>query len=293
MTALEKPLVAVEFLRKLRGGSQSILVRADDGFLYVAKFLRNLQGPNLLFNEAMGTELFRAYGLSVPEWRPILVNKLFLDRNSACWFETESGRVRPEPGLCFASRFLGGAADGIWEILPGSYFRRVSNRMAFGLAWLLDVCARHSDNRQAVFVRAQDGNLRAVFIDHGGMFGGPCGTAQPPPICSRYLDPRIYEDMILGFRRESDILDEKYLWDRLRALPADWRSASAIEQFSACIRRLTDPASISQVCQAIVDLCRRDSIRDEADSRRVERIAEAVLCAGLRRPRTLRRELIR
>ena len=169
MTALEKPLVAVEFLRKLRGGSQSILVRADDGFLYVAKFLRNLQGPNLLFNEAMGTELFRAYGLSVPEWRPILVNKLFLDRNSACWFETESGRVRPEPGLCFASRFLGGAADGIWEILPGSYFRRVSNRMAFGLAWLLDGApATRTTDRPFSFARKMATSER-FSIHHGGM----------------------------------------------------------------------------------------------------------------------------
>lgn len=46
------------FLKALRGGSQSILAQANDGQLYVVKFANNLQGKNLLFNEAAGSMLY-------------------------------------------------------------------------------------------------------------------------------------------------------------------------------------------------------------------------------------------
>ena len=86
-----KPL---QYIRKLRGGSQPILVRADDGLVYVVKFSNNLQGPNLPFNEALGTELFRVAGFNVPKWRLVEVSDDFIDRNPSCWMETECGKLR-------------------------------------------------------------------------------------------------------------------------------------------------------------------------------------------------------
>ncbi len=68
MIALGKdPVVVTQYVRNLRGGSQPILARASDGFLYVVKFANNLQGPNLLFNESAGSELYLACGLPIPE----------------------------------------------------------------------------------------------------------------------------------------------------------------------------------------------------------------------------------
>ena len=130
------------FVRKLPGGSQSILARACDGFQYVVKFANNLQGPNLLFNESAGSELYRACGLPVPEWRPIEVSDSFLDKNPDCWMQTEKGYLRPASGLCFGSRFLGGNDKRLFEILPGSMFNRVHNQVNFWLAWLIDVMRR-------------------------------------------------------------------------------------------------------------------------------------------------------
>ncbi len=293
MCALGDIGIAVEFVRKMRGGSQPILVRANDGLLYVVKFVRNLQGPNLLFNEVIGTELYRTFGLPVPKWRPILVTDLFLDRNSSCWFQTESGPIRPAAGLCFGSRFLGGTGEAVWEILPGCYFDRVSNRRVFGLAWLLDVCAEHSDNRQAIYLHTPGGNLHAVFIDHGSMFGGPCACDQPHPIASRYLDPRVYTEQRVGeFRRGSDMLNSRSLWNLLRALPSDWYSASALERFSACVSRLADPESLRQVRESIADLCQRTCTRDRIDGQRDNTLALAVLCAGIRRAGTRRKAVV-
>src|ERR1035437_3359153 len=101
-----EPALLVHCVQKLRGGSQPVLAAANDGQLYVVKFTNNLQGPNLAFNESMGTELYRICGLPVPSWRAILVTASFIDQNPGCWIETAEGKLRPKEGVCFGSQFL-------------------------------------------------------------------------------------------------------------------------------------------------------------------------------------------
>ncbi len=263
MDALVKdPVFVTQYIRSLRGGSQPILAQASDGFQYVVKFANNLQGPNLLFNESAGCELYRACGLPVPKWRPLEVSKSFLDRNSACWIQTEEGRLRPASGLCFGSRFLGGPGRRILEILPGSSFKRVRNRTSFWLAWLIDVCAEHVDNRQAVFEEAADGWLDAWFVDHGHLFGGPRADSKRYFGASRYLDQRIYEgvtsEVLLGFQGVLEALDTDKLWQQIEAIPAEWHYALARGGFERCLQRLATPSLVQHVVEAIVgDLERR------------------------------------
>ena len=73
------------FVRRLPGSSQAILAEADDGELYVVKFLNNLQGPNLLFNETIGTELYHLARIPVPRYRGLMVTASFLDQNPSCY----------------------------------------------------------------------------------------------------------------------------------------------------------------------------------------------------------------
>src|ERR1035437_3514301 len=101
-------LFLIRFIRKLRGGSQPILAEASDGLLYVVKFINNLQGPNLLFNESAGSEIFHANALAVPSWKPIFISDSFLDHNPDSWMQTPTGLLRLVSGLCFGSQFLGG-----------------------------------------------------------------------------------------------------------------------------------------------------------------------------------------
>ena len=137
----KEPAVVTQFIRKVRGASQAILARASDGKLYVVKFRNNRQGPNLLFNECMGTELYLQAGLPVPSWRPMVLTSQFTDRNPGCWIETPNGHVRPEPGLCFGSRFLGGGDIRLFEILPGNSFRAFGTELTSGSHGSL-TCAR-------------------------------------------------------------------------------------------------------------------------------------------------------
>ena len=249
---------AAKFVRKLRGGSQPILVAASDGCYYVVKFLNNLQGPNLLFNDALGSELFRLAGLLVPEWRFVHISEDFLDQNPGCWMETEYGRRRPKAGFCFGSRFLELKDFSTYEILSENKFSRIINRRDFWIAWVLDVFCGHSDNRQAIFVEASTKFLYAYFIDHGHLFGGPLGTDFPNFLASRYLDRRIYanattkdaddvQNMIHG-------LDWAALSNTVRGLPAEWITETAIARFEHFTTQISNSALFENAVHTILDL---------------------------------------
>ncbi len=257
MSALgEKPAFLTHHIRNLRGDSQPILAEASDGLLHVVKFTNNLQGPNLQFNESMGTELYRLSNLPVPCWRPLLVTRKFLDKNPACRIETPYGNLRPAEGLCFGSRFLGSCNIRLLEIIPQSSMKRVGNLTDFWMAWLLDICAGHADNRQAIF-RQENGLLDAIFLDHGHMFGGPKGDRRLPFEACRYLDRRIYADIpfkyVSDLRRIAVNLDTDKLWKVMQQLPAEWKTDSAVEKFAECLDALSKPYLIEGVLETIVD----------------------------------------
>lgn len=249
--------LVTRYLRNLHGDSQPILVEANDGHLYVVKLTDNLHGPHLLFNESMGTELYRACGLPVAPWKALKVTGSFLDRNLACWSETLQGRLRPAAGLYFGSRFLGGQGHRLFEILPGSYFQRVKNAADFWRAWMLDVCADHSDVRQAIFREELSGQLEAVFIDFGHMFGGATGIDPfRHVLTSRYRDERIYAPIkpksLLQLRKIADTLDVDQLWRQLAAIPDEWTTRSAIQNFTECLNRLSNASSLERTLDAMV-----------------------------------------
>jgi hypothetical protein len=252
-------------IRKLRGGSQPVLVQADDGSIYVVKFFNNLQGPNLLFIESMGTELFGACGLRVPSWKLVRVTDAFIDRYPECWIQTSNGSIRPSAGLCFGSRFLGMAETRLFEILPGAAFQRIRNRASFWLSWLVDICAEHADNRQAIFVKGADSRLLAHFVDNGHLFGGPEGHRKVHFSASRYLDPRIYPNVssmhLLSLTKTLGAIDADRLRLQIGALPEDWKTASAIQAFDRCMQRLSQPVLLEHLTDAIVDsVARRTKI---------------------------------
>jgi hypothetical protein len=247
------------FIRNLRGGSQSILALASDGLYYVVKFQENPQGANLLFNECIGTELYRACGLPVPSWKPLSVSDSFLDQNKSCWMQTPEGPIRPSSGLCFGSQFLGADGVAVLEILPGNSFKRVINPGSFWLAWLVDICAMHADNRQALFLQSGDGWLEVFFVDHGHLFGGPKGQQRPNFLVSRYLDPRIYQGgssrYLFDTLERVTAIDVDRLWQKVKAVPEEWKTKSALEGFEKCLGRLTNADLLRNVADTIVETC--------------------------------------
>src|SRR5258708_18842010 len=56
----------VQHLRRMRGGSQSHLLRASDGAHYVTKFMNNPQHVRVLAKEMLATNLGLRLGLPMP-----------------------------------------------------------------------------------------------------------------------------------------------------------------------------------------------------------------------------------
>jgi hypothetical protein len=249
---------ALLHIRKLRGGSQPILVRANDGFFYIVKFINNLQGANVLFNEALGTELFRGVGLPAPEWRAINLTDEFIDRNPACWMETEDGRRRPQAGWCFGSRFLAKRNSDVFEVLPERCFSRIANRSDFWTAWVLDTLCGHTDNRQTLFLQSRSKRLEAYFIDHGHLFGGVSGADSPSPIASRYLDPRIYSVASTGDADDIVKRIQCLNLEQLRAvannLPEPWSTEAGKLSFARFARRISDPILLRSAVHFILHI---------------------------------------
>ena len=58
-------LLAVQHVRRMRGGAQAQLMRCSDGRLYVVKFRNNPQSVRVLANEYLVTHLAQRIGLPV------------------------------------------------------------------------------------------------------------------------------------------------------------------------------------------------------------------------------------
>ncbi len=279
-------VTALQYIRKLRGGSQPILVQASDGFLYVVKFNNNLQGDNLAFNESMGSELFNMCGLPGPSWAAVWISEEFISRNRGCWMETSEGLRRPRAGWCFGSQFLGLSDAPLLEILPGSSFRRIRERENFWKAWILDIFSNHADHRQTLFLRDEAGWLDAYFIDHGHLFGGPQGTADPSFLASRYLDLRIYPEVSITdcnrIQQALEFIDRVELTHTAESLPEEWITPSAALRFKDFLERICDAALLRNIRYFILDSANgKGEDFEQRYARPIARCGNAMLCAQI------------
>lgn len=278
--------VVARYIRKLRGGSQPILAQATDGRLYVVKFTNNPQGPNVCFNESVGSELYRACGLAGPPWKPLFISDSFLDQNPDCWMQTAEGSQRPVSGLCFGSRYLSGGGMQLSELIFKTSIRRVSNHRSFWLAWLIDICADQTDNRQAVFLESpKERQLKAFFIDHGHLFGGPKGDLREHFISCGYLDSRLYQSVssqqLLQFQRVVRNVDVDRVWRSARALPEAWKTPSALDRLSQCLYRLSDRGLLRRIVDSMVDAIERTNGSEHQKRQGRRKLPVRVLCLGV------------
>jgi hypothetical protein len=190
-------LSANKYIRKMKGGSQSILVRANDGKHYVVKMTDNPIGSNVLANESMGSSIAKAVGLPVAEAKGIVISDSFIDSHPDLWFKLPSGTRRPKKGVHFGSQLVGqtSGAERPTEYVSPSRVHLITNREAFLGMYILDIWANHQDNRQAVFRRRPDNTQEAFFIDHGHMFGGPEWNFKETSLSALHLELAIYTDL--------------------------------------------------------------------------------------------------
>jgi hypothetical protein len=165
-------VIAIQHIRRMRGGAQSHLMLASDNHLYVVKFRNNPQHVRVLANELLATRLAAAVGLAVPPSEVIEVTEWLIQNTPDLTIEQRGGAQRCQAGLHFASRWVGGLMPGqTVDYLPQEQLLEVRNLGEFAGILALDKWTCNINGRQAVFQKGRrERRYQATFIDQGYCF---------------------------------------------------------------------------------------------------------------------------
>src|SRR5277367_3549713 len=132
-------VVAVKHLRRMRGGSQSHLMRCSDGHFYVVKFRNNPQHLRVLANEMLATRLAERAGLPVPATEVVEVDEWLVEHTPELNIQLAHNTIRCQPGLQFGSRYVVSPLEGqVLDYLPAEMLNMVRNREAFAGMLVVD-----------------------------------------------------------------------------------------------------------------------------------------------------------
>ena len=101
-------VLAVQQIRRMRGGAQGQLMLGADGQVYVVKFQNNPQHVRVLANEFLASRIAAAAGLTAPETVLVEVSNWLVENTPELEMDLGRTRVRCSTGLQFGSRFVAG-----------------------------------------------------------------------------------------------------------------------------------------------------------------------------------------
>ena len=235
------PINACGYVRKMRGGAQSHLVRAEDGHFYVVKFQNNPQHRRILINEWLAAEFLRYLQILTPETAVIYLSAGFLAAHPDVAVQLGARSVGAEPGWHFGSRYPGDPDRvAVYDFLPDALLGQVINLVEFLGMLVFDKWTANANGRQSVFFRTRFTNWSprddvppvregfvASMIDHGFAFNGPCWDYPDAPLHGLYHRPLVYEqvtglegfqpwlDQVVNFPEE--VVDQAY-----KRVPLQW-----------------------------------------------------------------------
>jgi len=223
-------VLAVQAIRRMRGGAQSQLMLGADGMLWVVKFKNNPQHLRVLANELIASRLAQAIGLSVPATDVVEVSEWLIANTSDLHLELPHGRIEKyAAGLQFGSRFIGGLMPGlVLDYLPEQQLDEVRNLSEFAGMLALDKWTGNCNGRQAVFDRRpRERKYRATFIDQGFCFNAGDWTFPDSPLRGVYARNRVYAG-VTGWNSfepwlsRIEMTEPGRLWEVAEAVPPEW-----------------------------------------------------------------------
>jgi len=224
------PLIAVEQIRRMRGGAQSHLMRCSDGHYYVVKFQNNPQHSRILVNELLGTRLAARLGLPTTPVEIIHVHEELIKLTPELRMEMPRSRVPCQPGLQFGSRYPGDPRRlTLRDSLPDEQLRNVENLHDFAGMLVFDKWTCNTDGRQVVFHQKPNSTAyRAMMIDQGFCFNAGEWNFPDAPLRGLYARNRVYEAVsgMESFAPWTDRLEksinENVLDQLVHEIPPDW-----------------------------------------------------------------------
>jgi hypothetical protein len=224
-------LSAVQQIRRMRGGSQSQLMRASDGNFYITKFQGNPQHTRVLANEFLSSRLGLYLGLPMPEVAVIEVSEWLVNNTSELRFDVAGLATPCSSGLQLGSRYVADPEkDMVFDYLPESLIERIRNLQDFARVLVLDKWAGNADGRQAVFTKPATARKYGVtFIDQGYCFNCSEWNFPDSPLRGVFARNSVYQQ-VTGWESFEPVLsraeqiDMAELWALTDGMPEEWWS---------------------------------------------------------------------
>ena len=187
---------ATQHIRRMRGGAQGHLMRANDGYSYVVKFQNNPQHRRVLANELLASCLAAEVGLPVPPGAIIDVDPWLISNTPDLTIQLAGRALRCQPGLQFGSRYvvdpLAEAAQ-VFDFLPETMFGQVRNLETFAGMLAFDKWTGNANGRQAAFwKRTRERKYTVAFIDQGYCFNAGEWSFVDAPLRGVYARNCVY-----------------------------------------------------------------------------------------------------
>jgi len=258
-------VLAVQAIRRMRGGAQSQLMLGADGNLWVVKFQNNPQHLRVLANELIATRLAQAAGLTVPSNDVVEVTEWLIANTADMHIELPHRQTEKyRAGLQFGSQFVGGLMPGqVVDYLPEPQLDELRNLEEFAGMLALDKWAGNCNGRQAVFDRRpRERKYRATFIDQGFCFNAGEWTFPDSPLRGVYARNRVYA-RVEGWKSfepwlsRIETMNAGKLWEIAETVPPEWYGGD-----TAVIERLIEQMLVRRGRVRELIMSFRDSDRD-------------------------------
>ncbi len=222
-------VLAVQQIRRMRGGAQGHLMLGDDGNAYVVKFQNNPQHLRVLVNELLATKLAAEIGLNVPACDVVEVTPWLVENTAELDLDFGPRRERCKPGLSFGSRLVGGLMPGhVVDYLPEEQLVEVRNLEEFGGILAFDKWTCNTNGRQAVFSRKRrEKKYTATFIDYGYCFNAGAWDFKDAPLRGVFARNTVYRG-IIGWQSfepwlsRIETLAAETIWKIAETVPPEW-----------------------------------------------------------------------
>ncbi|HKN22053.1 MAG TPA: HipA family kinase [Terracidiphilus sp.] len=222
-------VLAVQQIRRMRGGAQGQPMLGADGHIYVVKFQNNPQHMRVLANELLASRLAAAAGLTVPETELVEVSSWLIENTPELEIDLGRSRARCLPGLQFGSRFAGGLMPGqVVDYLPEEQLAELKNLAEFAGILALDKWTGNANGRQAVFMRRQrERRYKAVFIDFGYCFHAGEWRFEDAPLRGVYYRNDVYRE-VTGWESfepwltRLEAMAAETVWEAANEVPPEW-----------------------------------------------------------------------
>lgn len=241
-------LTAVQQIRRMRGGSQSHLMRASDGGFVVVKFQNNPQSVRVLANEFLATRLGLWLGLPMPEVAVIEVSDWLIAQTAELRMQSAGHETPCSSGLQLASRYVADPEhEVVFDYLPERLMLKKTRDLAmFSRVLVLDKWTGNADGRQAVFTkRTQARKYDVHFIDQGYCFNCSDWDFPDSPLRGVYARNCVYQHVtgwdafepVLSRVEQIDCAD---LWRLTEGMPEEWwsRGDTDVDALSRLIETL-------------------------------------------------------